>query len=129
MDGPQKPVELDEQARRPIQPTKIPNETSIHPQSAKILGSIPIGTRRDAMVNTKRPLNKWRMDQTVAKSSDKDTKKREEEENNKTQNNFSPVAPGTLIILWRDLEKRRQGEPFGVQCNLLTRVLPPRETK
>ena len=75
------------------------------------------------------PLDNWMRAQTVTKSSDKDIKKREEEENNKTQNNFSPVAPGTLIILWRDLEKRRQGEPFGVQCNLLTRVLPPRDTK
>ena len=59
------------------------------------------------------PLDNWMMDQTVTKSSDKDIKKREEEENNKTQNNFSPVAPGTPIILWRDLERKRKGEPSG----------------
>ena len=59
------------------------------------------------------PLDNWMMDQTVTKSSDKDIKKREEKENNKTQNNFSPVALGTPIIMWRDLERRRQGDPLG----------------
>ena len=64
-------------------------------------------------------LNKWKMDQTIAKSSEQDIKKKEDEENSKTQNTLNPVAPGAPIVSWRDLERRRQGIPLGYNANSL----------
>ena len=103
VDGPQKPTKLDEQARQPIQPAKIPHETSLRPQSAKILGRVPVGTGRNFMVNTKRPPQSME-DEPGSSREFRDQK----EGGRRKQSNPRKFSPG--LIPRRDMEERRRGE-------------------